>query len=134
MANRPDRNRNKSTIKKKSQAEINKTKAVGVLTLDLLNQKSTRVKTINVLFPDGDILEFYHKPMTVSQAEAFFDAVGSEEDRLSALKSMLTDQMVNKDGTPFVENDDAWNNVDVQALNALVDAILGSSRAEAGED
>lgn len=134
MANRPDRNRSKTASKKKTQAEINRTKPAGILTLDLLNKKSARIKTINVLLPDGEILEFYHKPMTVAQAEAFFSTINNEEDRLPALKSMLTDQMVNSDGTPFVESDEAWDNVDVQALNNLVDAILGSARSEAGED
>lgn len=133
MANRPDRNRAKSTIKKKSQAEINRTKPLGTLTFDVLSEKSSRVKTINVLLPDGEIYEFYHLPMTVAEADEFFKK-DEEGLRISKLKSMLTDQMVNKDGTPFVESADAWDGVDVQILNNLVDAILGSARAEAGED
>lgn len=134
MANRPDRNRNKSATKKKSQSEINRIKPLGVLTLDLLNQKASRINTINVQFPDGEVYEFYHLPMTVAQAESFFDSTSDETSRLASLKSMLTDQMVNKDGTPFVTSDDAWDVVDVQALNSLVEAILGSARSNAGED
>ena len=134
MANRPNRSRSVTPAKKKTQSEINRIKPAGVLTLDLLNQKSSRVKTINVQFPDQEVYEFYHLPMTVAQAESFFNGVTEEGARLASLKSMLTDQMCNKDGSPFVESDDAWDNVDVQALNSLVEAILGSARSEAGED
>lgn len=140
MANRPDRNsRSKSTTnKKKTQQEINKTKAVGVLSFDSLKEKSTRIQTINVQLPDGDILEFYHLPMTCAQAEDFFDVLKSEgatlADVILAKKGMLTDQLVHKDGSKFVESVEAWDGIDIQAVNAIIDAILESPRSNAGED
>lgn len=134
MANRPDRNRNKAT-KKKTQAEINRAKASGVLTFDALVQKSSRIQTINVQLPDGEIQEFYHLPMTVAQAEDFFQAVKEENSNVIEIKkSILTDQMATKDGKAFVESVEVWDNIDVQIVNALFDAILESPRANAGED
>lgn len=133
MANRP--NRNRKVEKKKTQAEINRTKAAGVLTLDTLKQKSDKINTINVQLPDKDILEFYHLPMTCLQAEEFFQAIKDREDNVIAIKkSILTEQMVNKDGSKFVESVEAWDDIDVQAVNAIFDAILESPRTEAGED
>lgn len=140
MANRPDRNRNKNNggTKKKTQAEINRVKPAGILTFDALREKSTRIQTINVKLPDGDIFEFYHLPMTVAQAEEFFETIKAQDsglaDVITAKRNMLTDQLVNKDGSKFVESADAWDSVDIQAVNALVDAILESPQAEAGED
>jgi hypothetical protein len=146
MANRPNRNsRNTSIPKKKTQSEINRTKPVGVLSLNLLKEKSKRIQTINVQLPDKDILEFYHLPMSVAQAEEFFDLIRSENSTLSdtilAKKNMLNDQLVNKDGSKFVDENlsdeerlAVWDPIDIQAVNAIVDAILESPRSEAGED
>lgn len=139
MANRPDRNnRNKSTTKKKTQAEINRVKPAGVLSFDSLQEKSSRIHTINVQLPDGEILEFYHLPMTVQAAEEFFDVIrdkdGGLSDVIAAKRNMLTDQMVNKDGSKFVDSPEAWNGIDIQIVNSIVDAILESPRSEAGED
>lgn len=143
MANRPDRNRSKSITKKKTQAEINRVKASGVLTLDVLKERSKRIRTINVKLPDGDILEFYHLPMTVDQAEEFFDTIagrnedGSDKtvaDIIFAKKTMLTNQLVNKDGSKLTDSVDAWGPIDSQAVTAIVDAILESAQSEAGED
>lgn len=142
MANRPVRNRNRTTpntTAKRTQAEINRTKPVGVLSLEVMNEKSIRVKTINVRLPDGDIYEFCHLPMTVAEAEEFFresDASG----RLAAMKTMLSEQLVNKDGSSFIplKEDgsleiETWDNIDVKIMDNLVDAILGSAREEGGE-
>ncbi len=145
MGNRPDRTRNRSTstAKKKTQAEINRVKPSGVLTLGLLQEKSKRIVTINVKLPDGDILEFYHLPMTVDQAEEFFDTIagknedGSEKtiaDIIFARKTLLTNQLVNKDGSKFVESVDAWGPISSLAVTAISEAILESPQSEAGED
>jgi hypothetical protein len=144
MANRP-KNRNSSSSTKKTQAEINRTKPAGILTLSTLREKSKRIQTINVQLPDKDILEFYHLPMSVAQAEEFFDLIRSENSTLSdtilAKKNMLNDQLVNKDGSKFVDENlsdeerlAVWDPIDIQAVNAIVDAILESPRSEAGED
>lgn len=136
MANRPTKNRN--IKKKKTQAEINRVKPAGVLTFEALAKKSTNIKTINVELPDGEILEFYHLPMTVDQAEEFFDTIGGEDktvaDVIFAKKTMLTNQIVNRDGSKFVESVEAWGTIDTHAVTALVDAIMSSSREDAGED
>lgn len=138
MANRPDRSRNKSVTKKKSQAEINRVKASGVLSLDLLQEESDKIHTINVQLPSGKILEFYHLPMTVAQDEDFFNTARNPEagasDVIMAKKNMLTDQLVNKDGSKFVESPEAWDGIDIQAVNAIIDAILESPQTDAGED
>lgn len=144
MANRPDRNRNKSTTaKKKTQAEINRIKPAGTLTFDVLKQKSTRITTINVKLPDGDVLEFYHLPMTIDQAEEFFDTISGKDengesktvsDIIVAKKTMLTNQLVNKDGSKFVQSIEDWGPIDTEAVTAIADAIMESPRSEAGED
>lgn len=143
MANRPNRNRSADSKKKKTQGEINKTKPKGVLTFDLLQEKSHRIQTINVQLPDGDILEFYHLPMTIDQAEEFFDTIagknedGSDKtlaDIIYAKKTLLTNQMVNKDGSKFVDSVESWGSIDTHAVTSLVDAIMESPRSEAGED
>ncbi len=83
--------------------------------------------------------------MSVAQAEEFFDLIRSENSTLSdtilAKKNMLNDQLVNKDGSKFVDeslSDEerlaVWDPIDIQAVNAIVDAILESPRSEAGED
>ena len=137
MANRPNRNRT-VTKKKKTQSEINRIKPAGVLTFEALAKKSTNIKTINVELPDGEIQEFYHLPMTIDQAEEFFDTIGGDDktvaDVIHAKKVMLTNQMVNKDGTPFAQSVEDWGPIDTQIVTALVDAIMMSGREDGPED
>jgi hypothetical protein len=130
MANRPDRNRNRTTKKKLSQTDINRAKPVGVLTLDLIKEKSARINTINVRLPDGEIYEFYHLPMTVAEARDFF----AREDKFESLKETCHQRLVNKDGTPLSDDINVWDDVDVKILDNIVNAMLESQKEEGGED
>lgn len=136
MANRP--NKTHTTKKKKTQAEINRIKPTGVLTFDSLVKKSTHINTINVELPDGEVQEFYHLPMTIDQAEEFFDTIGGDDktvaDVIFAKKTMLTNQMVNKDGSKFAENVEVWGPIDTNIVTRLVDAIMGSGKEDGPED
>lgn len=132
MANRPNRNKPKKLT---TQAEINRVKPVGELSLDLLKQKSSRINSINVKLPDGEIYRFYHLPMTVADAKDFFARSGEESaNRIEILQEMVHQRLVTADGQPFSEDPEVWEDVDVKILDALVTAMLESSQTEGGED
>jgi len=116
----------------KTQAEINRIKPSGSLSLDVLTRASQRVISINVKLPDGEIYQFHHLPMRLAQSEEFVSGVG-EGERLSALRTLLTELMVNADGSQFAD-EEAWNEVDIRIINNLFDAIMKSSQEEGGED
>lgn len=134
MANRPARS-SKSAAKrpKKSQVEINRIKPVGVLSLDVLEAKSSNVETINVKLPDGEVYEFYHKSMTVGASEDFISEA-STANRVSAVRRMLAGLLVNKDGSPFIKDEADLRAVSWKVLNAIFEAINASDREEPGED
>lgn len=133
MANRPDRNRAKPvTNKKKTQAEINRVKPVGELSLDVLQEKSSRICDINVRLPDGEIWQFYHLPMTLAETRDFFDA--SDVDRLTAIRDNVHARLVKKDGSPFADDPEVWETVDVKIVDAICTAMIESAKEEAGED
>lgn len=131
MANRPIRNKTKPT-RKLSQSEINRIKPVGTLTVDVLRQKSALVSTINVKLPDGEVYEFYHLPMTLADARDFDQA--TSEDRLTAIRDNVHTRLVKKDGSPFVDDPEVWETVDVKIIDVLCRAMLESAREEGGED
>jgi len=131
MANRPS---SRSSAKKpKSQAEINRIKPVGTLSLSVLQEKSSVVETINVKLPDGEIYEFYHKPMTVGVSENFLDQ-STSKNRVEAVRNLLAELLVNKDGTRLVEDVEDLSNVSWKVLNSIFEAINASDREEPGED
>lgn len=131
MANRPNRNRTVAP-KKRTQAEINRITPKGELSLSILEEKSARVLNINVQLPDGEVWAFYHLPMSMADARDFFEA--SEKDRLTALRDNVHTRLVKKDGTPFADDPEVWENVDVKIVDALCNAMLNSAKEEAGED
>lgn len=135
MANRPSsssRSKSKSS-KPKSQKEINRIKPVGTLSLDVLQSKSSVVKTINVKMPDDEIYEFYHKPATVKTTKDFVTET-TTINRVVAVTNFITSLLVNKDGTPFIEDAEDLDGVSWDVLNAIHGAINASDREEPGED
>lgn len=134
MANRPTRSsksaaRNK---KQKSQAEINRIKPAGVMSLDILKKKASVVSTINVQMPDGEVYEFYHLPMTVDMSENFVSP-GPDSNYVAALRDTLAELLVNKDGSPFVDDPEQLNPIPMSILNKLWVAISSSDKEEPGE-
>lgn len=115
---------------KRSQAEINRVKPVGVLTIETLKVKAQQVHTVNVELPDGEIYEFYHLPVTVDQSEEFFSTQGQD---LSAVRKMLADVLCNKDGSEFCTEEDLGQ-IDYHVRDRLIKAIFSSAREEGGED
>lgn len=138
MANRPSSRSKAAKKPKKSQAEINRIKPAGVMSLDVLEQKSSAIKTINIKLPDGEVYEFYHLPMTVGMSERFVEEIGV--NRVKLLRENLADLLVNKDGTPFVADEDGNPDstqlqvISMDILNGLYEAINASDREEPGED
>jgi hypothetical protein len=134
MATRPVRGSSSKRGKSsgpKSQSEINRVKPTGTLSLDVLTKASTRVITINVKFPDGEIYKFFHLPMSLAQAEEFY--LNTTEQRLAALRTMLSDLLVNEDGSQFAD-ETVWDDIDIKIINNIADAIAKSGQEEGGED
>lgn len=129
MATRTRTTAKKST--KKTQVEINRIKPVGVLSLETMQEKSTRVTTINVQLPDKEVYQFNHLPVTVEQGKAFFEA--KDESNLDAMIDLLAGILVNEKGEPLADAE-ALEKVDTKIITSLVNAIFDSSRDEGGED
>src|SRR3954469_24853597 len=132
MANRPVRTRtSKSSKRPMTQAEINRVKPSGVLSFDVLEKAAEVITPVNVKFPDGNIYKFFHLPMSIGDGQRLFK-LSTEESRLAALRQLLTDLMVNEDGSQFATYEQ-WENVPVKILNLLHEAMSSSAQEEPGE-
>jgi len=136
MANRPVRSNTRRTSKSSkptmTQAEINRVKPAGILSLDLMEKESEKVTAINVKFPDGEIYQFFHLPVSIDDAEELL-ANTSEQNRIVGLRKLLSNLIVKEDGQQLATYDQ-WGPVAVKILNLLYEAITSSSREEPGED
>lgn len=117
---------------KRSQIEINRIKPLGVLSLETLQQKAQKVTSVNVELSDGEIYEFCHLPITVEQAEDFETGI-LDGSRLSKIRTLASEILVNKDGTPFA-TEEQLNQISFHELNKIVTAIFESARDQGGED
>lgn len=128
------RTRTAKKTPKRTQVEINRIKPVGVLSLETMQAKSTRITTINVQLPDGEVYEFYHLPVTVEQSRLFY-SVRTEggESGLDAMLEMLSNILVTREGDPFADVE-SFEKIDTKIIAALSDAIFSSARDEGGED
>lgn len=134
MATRSTRTRNARTTSKTkmTQAEINRVKPDGVLSFGLLEEKSQAIAAINIKFPDGQIYKFFHVPMLVGDVEDLIKTA-AESNRLVGLRTLLSNVIVNEDGSQFATADQ-WRTISAQIINLIYDAISASAKDEPGED
>lgn len=134
MANRPTRSTSRASKSKHkmTQAEINRVKPDGILSIETLEQEAQRITAINVKLPDDKIYKFFHLPMTTNDAEELFKLT-TEENRVVALRKLLSELLVKEDGSQFATAEQLGG-VSMKALNLIYEAMGSSAKDEPGED